>query len=246
MIPMDPESDPDADLDDPTFLGTGNISWEEHQQRQRSIRTLMMFLMMLILMEGDNPPENRKKSLRSRKNKDSKHADLVNQQLVEKRMKLDALLTSVVRMGSGFVAGSQSGAGAGVGGEMNVNTYVQDRFQQMIDLNHGMDEELLAEVHTEKYWNDILSKQEKNISNEEKKGKKLKKLIIGEAKDHFDEIGDPVAMQKAKELYEDVIEEEKQVWTYPTNATGKTTVLEGLLSCVPIQLKEWLLKLILT
>ena len=235
MIPMDPESDPDADLDDPTFLGTGNISWEEHQQRQRSIRTLMMFLMMLILMEGDNPPENRKKSLRSRRNKDKKHADLVNPQLVEKRMRLDALLTSVVRMGSGFVAGS---------GEMNGSTYVQDRFQQMIDLNHGMDEELLAEVHTEKYWNDILSKEEK--SNEEKKGNKVKKSIIGDAKDHFDKNGDPVAMQKAKELYEDVIEEEKQVWTYPTNATGKMTVLEALLSRVPLELKKWISKLMLT
>ena len=43
-------------------------TWAEHQRRQRSIRVLMMFLMMLILMDGEEP-HNRKNALRGRKKK---------------------------------------------------------------------------------------------------------------------------------------------------------------------------------
>ena len=38
---------------------TNRETWAEHQRRQRSIRVLMMFLMMLILMDGEEP-HNRK------------------------------------------------------------------------------------------------------------------------------------------------------------------------------------------
>ena len=88
-------------------------TWAEHQRRQRSIRVLMMFLMMLILMDGEEP-HNRKNALRGRKKKVIKDSGM-DEKLWKERRNLDDML---------WEAGLQG-----------------DRLNKLIELNHGNDEE---------------------------------------------------------------------------------------------------------
>jgi hypothetical protein len=92
---------------------TNRETWAEHQRRQRSIRVLMMFLMMLILMDGEEP-HNRKNALRGRKKKASKDSGM-DEKLWKERRKLDDML---------WEAGLQG-----------------DRLNKLIELNHGIDED---------------------------------------------------------------------------------------------------------
>ncbi len=231
-------------------------SWEEHQRRQRSIRTLMMFLMMLILMEGDNPPDgsnsshnNRKKMLRARKKARDKSRleKVVHADVYEERRTLDGLLGSVIRMTTSITTPNNSKDGddesesASSKGEY---TYVQDRYERIVDLNQGVDEDSNAIKYANDYWLDIITaakeklgdekdasgKDEKggaNVSVVEKskpgeKGTKGSGTHVSSSSRALNGEAESASVQKAKELYETVIEEDKLVWAYPRNATGKT------------------------
>lgn len=143
--------------------------WEEHQRRQRSIRILMMVLMFLILLDGEEPP--RRKNLR---NRNSKHFPKLETSIWNQRRHLDIL----------------------------IGKYNSERKAKLIKLNNGIDEAENARTFTLDRLKEEESVLESSINEEKKNTKSI------------------TSVEDAKQLLDQVEEEERLVYHYPTNSTG--------------------------
>lgn len=160
--------------EDDTINGTIRTNlWEEHQRRQRSIRILMMVLMFLILLDGEEPP--RRKNLRNRK---SKPFPKLEKSIWNQRRRLDNL----------------------------IGTYRSEQKEKLIELNNGVDET----ENVRKFTLEHLEKESATVSMPNKDNNNNKK----ESSSHI------VTMEDAKQLLEEVEEEDRLVYHYPTNSSG--------------------------